>query len=135
VPLAGATIRKLNANGKSRPGGVPRVGDRAQELDPRARRRRPYAADLTGWFEGFTHPGQIDANGNASRVAPVVGLGSLQNGLLSLLPAFLNAALRQPSRSDRATTGRADCSPLVRATAAGLPGTRRGLVPRERLPL
>jgi hypothetical protein len=29
---------------------------------------RPYAADLTGWFEGFTHPGIIDANGGASRI-------------------------------------------------------------------
>jgi phospholipid/cholesterol/gamma-HCH transport system substrate-binding protein len=95
VPLAGATIRNLVANGKSRPGAFPESVTALKNSTPELAVARPYAADLTGWFEGFTHPGQIDANGNASRVAPVVGLGSLQNGLLSLLPAFLNAALRQ----------------------------------------
>ena len=41
---------------------------------------RPYAVDLTGWFEGYSHPGVYDANGGASRVAPVVGLGSIETG-------------------------------------------------------
>src|SRR5205085_11646278 len=45
---------------------------------------RPYAVDLTGWFEGYTHPGGNDANGGYSRVAPVVGLGSIENGSLNL---------------------------------------------------
>ena len=38
---------------------------------------RPYAVDLTGWFEGYSHPGVFDANGATSRVAPIVGLGSV----------------------------------------------------------
>jgi phospholipid/cholesterol/gamma-HCH transport system substrate-binding protein len=46
---------------------------------------RPYAVDLTGWFEGYTHPGTIDANGGSSRVAPVVGVGSIENGALNIL--------------------------------------------------
>jgi hypothetical protein len=41
---------------------------------------RPYAVDLTGWFEGYSHPGLYDANGSASRIAPVVGLGSIGTG-------------------------------------------------------
>jgi hypothetical protein len=45
---------------------------------------RPYAVDLTGWFEGYSHPGGYDANGAVSRIAPVVGLGSVQNGVFTL---------------------------------------------------
>jgi hypothetical protein len=50
---------------------------------------RPYAVDLTGWFEGYSHPGIYDANGGISRVAPVIGLGSLQNGVLNLFQNLL----------------------------------------------
>jgi phospholipid/cholesterol/gamma-HCH transport system substrate-binding protein len=56
---------------------------------------RPYAADLTGWFEGFTHPGVIDANGGTSRVASnnvgYAGLGNstpLSNFLNNILPGL-----------------------------------------------
>jgi hypothetical protein len=50
---------------------------------------------LTGWFEGFSHPGGYDANGGFSRVAPVIGVGSLNNGVLNLLPAFADPTLRE----------------------------------------
>jgi hypothetical protein len=55
---------------------------------------RPYAVDLTGWFEGFSHPGGYDANGGYSRVAPVIGVASLNNGLLNFLPSLADPALR-----------------------------------------
>ena len=55
---------------------------------------RPYAVDLTGWFEGFSHPGGYDANGAYSRVAPIVGVASVDDGALNILPAFLQAGLR-----------------------------------------
>jgi hypothetical protein len=50
--------------------------------------------DLTGWFEGYSHPGGYDANGAFSRIAPVIGIASLQNGALNFLPGFTNPALR-----------------------------------------
>jgi phospholipid/cholesterol/gamma-HCH transport system substrate-binding protein len=85
VPLAAATVRNVNADGKLRPGAFAESVKSLNESTPELATSRPYAADLTGWFEGFTHPGGIDADGGFSRVAPVVGVGSIQNGALNLL--------------------------------------------------
>ena len=63
VPLADATVRNINANGKSRPGAFPVSTTALNQSTPQLAFARPYAVDLTGWFEGFTHPGMIDANG------------------------------------------------------------------------
>ena len=94
-PLAAATVRPINANGKRRLGAFPQSTIALNKSTPELATARPYAVDLTGWFEGYTHPGTIDANGGSSRVAPVIGVGSIQNGTLNLLPDFLQAALRQ----------------------------------------
>ena len=75
VPLAQATVRDTNANGKVRPGAFPISTTALNDSTPELATARPYAVDLTGWFEGYTHPGTIDANGGASRIAPVVGRG------------------------------------------------------------
>ncbi len=85
VPLAAATVHNINVNGKVRPGAFPASIDALNKSTPELAVARPYAVDLTGWFEGFTHPGGTDATGGYSRVAPVVGIGSLQNGALNLL--------------------------------------------------
>jgi phospholipid/cholesterol/gamma-HCH transport system substrate-binding protein len=80
VPLAQATVGHVFADGKLRPGAFP-VSQRAlTESVPELAVGRPYAVDLTGWFEGYSHPGVYDANGAASRIAPVVGLGSIGTG-------------------------------------------------------
>ncbi|HEY2259322.1 MAG TPA: MlaD family protein [Solirubrobacteraceae bacterium] len=94
VPLAGATVRDIKANGKVRPGAFPVSTTALNDSTPELATARPYAVDLTGWFEGYTHPGTIDANGGSSRIAPVIGIGSLQNGTLNLLPTFLDPTLR-----------------------------------------
>lgn len=86
VPLAAVTVHNVFANGKSRPGAFPQSIDALNKSTPELATARPYAVDLTGWFEGFTHPGIIDANGGISRVAPVVGIGSLTSGSLNLCP-------------------------------------------------
>jgi phospholipid/cholesterol/gamma-HCH transport system substrate-binding protein len=94
VPLGAATVRNVNVNGKVRPGAFPESTTSLNQSTPELATARPYAVDLTGWFEGYTHPGTIDANGGSSRVAPIVGVGSIENGALNLLPPFADATLR-----------------------------------------
>jgi phospholipid/cholesterol/gamma-HCH transport system substrate-binding protein len=94
IPLANATVRDVKADGKTRPGAFPESTVALKNSTPELAVARPYAVDLTGWFEGFTHPGTIDANGGSSRVAPVVGVASIQNGLLNFLPSLTNPLLR-----------------------------------------
>ena len=84
VPLAAATVRNIQANGQSRPGAFPESVTALNGSTPELATARPYAVDLTGWFEGYTHPGTVDANGGSSRVAPIVGVGSISNGALNL---------------------------------------------------
>jgi phospholipid/cholesterol/gamma-HCH transport system substrate-binding protein len=83
---------------------------------------RPYAVDLTGWFEGYSHPGVYDANGAASRIATVVGLGSVENGALNLSSTLLNnPASRQAFAQGALTTGQGDRCPgsMERGPTAG----------------
>ncbi|MGA9858827.1 MAG: MlaD family protein [Solirubrobacteraceae bacterium] len=94
VPLSQATVKDIYANGKVRPGAFSASTTALSTSTPELATARPYAVDLTGWFEGYTHPGTIDANGGASRIAPVVGVGSVENGVLNLLPSFTNPTLR-----------------------------------------
>jgi phospholipid/cholesterol/gamma-HCH transport system substrate-binding protein len=84
----------LQANGAQRLGAFPQSTIALNDSTPELATARPYAVDLTGWFEGYSHPGTIDANGGASRIAPVVGVGSIENGSLNLLPSFLEPTLR-----------------------------------------
>jgi phospholipid/cholesterol/gamma-HCH transport system substrate-binding protein len=93
-PLAAATVDTIRANGKLRPGAFPASTLALTRTTPELAVARPYAVDLTGWFEGFSHPGGYDANGAYSRVAPVVGVASVNNGVLNILPSFLTASLR-----------------------------------------
>jgi phospholipid/cholesterol/gamma-HCH transport system substrate-binding protein len=94
VPLAAATVRNVNADGKLRPGAFPESVTALDDSTPELATARPYAVDLTGWFEGYTHPGTQDANGGASRIAPVIGVGSIENGTFNLLSDFSNPTLR-----------------------------------------
>jgi phospholipid/cholesterol/gamma-HCH transport system substrate-binding protein len=94
VPLAAATVRSIKVDGKTRAGAFPESTQALNSSTPELATARPYAVDLTGWFEGYTHPGTIDANGGSSRVAPVIGVGSIENGTLNILPAFVDPTLR-----------------------------------------
>jgi phospholipid/cholesterol/gamma-HCH transport system substrate-binding protein len=92
VPLAAVTVHNLRVNGTSRPGAFPQSVDALQRSTPELAVARPYAVDLTGWFDGYSHPGTIDANGSASRVAPVIGALSFQNGTYQALDPVLRLA-------------------------------------------
>jgi len=87
VPLAAVTVHPVHANGKLRPGAFPQSTTALNDFTPELATARPYAVDLTGWFEGFSHPGTIDANGSASRVAATLGvLSPADAALLASLP-------------------------------------------------
>jgi phospholipid/cholesterol/gamma-HCH transport system substrate-binding protein len=118
VPLAQATVGKVRANGALRPGAftVSKQALQGTNGQPGATQElavgRPYAVDLTGWFEGYSHPGGLDANGGASRIASVVGLGSIENGVLNLSPQLLNnPGLREAFAKGALTTGQGDRCP------------------------
>jgi hypothetical protein len=98
-PLARATVAGqfheplLFANGRLRRGAFPVSTQALKESIPELAVGRPYAVDLTGWFEGYSHPGVYDANGAASRVASIVGLGSVANGVQNLCTSLVQKAL------------------------------------------
>jgi phospholipid/cholesterol/gamma-HCH transport system substrate-binding protein len=90
VPLENATVRNTFANGSTRQGAFPASTQALKSSTPELAIARPYAADLTGWFEGYSHPAGVDANGGYARVAPVVGAYSIgAGGGLTFLPAIL----------------------------------------------
>ena len=94
VPLARAAVNPVRVDGRVRRGALPISTQALADSTPELAYARPYAVDLTGWFEGFSHPGGYDANGAFSRVAINVGVGSISNGVLNLLTPLLNAAGR-----------------------------------------
>jgi phospholipid/cholesterol/gamma-HCH transport system substrate-binding protein len=78
VPLAAVTVKPIFANGKLRRGAFPESVIALNNSTPELAVGRPYAVDLTGWFEGYSHPGIYDANGGVSRAgALVVGVSSI----------------------------------------------------------
>ena len=90
--------------------------------------------DLTGWFEGYSHPGVYDANGGASRIAAVVGLGSITNGALNINQSLLNnPGLRQAFAQSVLTTGQGDRCPGSMERGQS-PGTSAGWFPESGYP-
>jgi phospholipid/cholesterol/gamma-HCH transport system substrate-binding protein len=122
VPLARATVGgkygepRVFADGAPRLGAFPVSQNALHQSTPELAVGRPYAPDLTGWFEGYAHPGLYDANGSASRIAPIIGLGSVQNGALNILGTPLGSLLnntvgRLAFANSVLTTGQGDRCP------------------------
>ena len=77
VPLAAVTVHDLRANGRQRLGAFPQSTIALNDSTPELATDRPYAVDLTGWFEGFSHPGSQDAAGGTNRTAGLLGAPDL----------------------------------------------------------
>jgi phospholipid/cholesterol/gamma-HCH transport system substrate-binding protein len=123
VPLAKATVGGefgeplVYADGANRQGAFPVSANALNQSVPELAVARPYAVDLTGWFEGYSHPGVYDANGAVSRIAPIVGVGSVQSGVLNILGSnplsnlLTDATGRQGFANSILTTGQGDRCP------------------------
>jgi phospholipid/cholesterol/gamma-HCH transport system substrate-binding protein len=107
VPLAAATVKNVNVNGKTRPGAFPQSTTALNQTTPELAVARPYAADLTGWFEGYSHPGFYEATGIDNRVEVDINAFSLQTGTLTLL----NPLLRTLSSTGTLVSGQGDRCP------------------------
>ena len=92
VPLRNATVRSVTEDGKSRDGAFPASVKALDSATPEAAFVRPYAPDLLGWFDDFSHSGTYDALGAASRVAVHANAFALVDGMLRPLPPELRKA-------------------------------------------
>jgi len=107
VPLAAITVRKVNVDGELRPGAFTQSTSALNSTTPELAVARPYAVDLTGWFEGYSHPGTQDAVGTDNRAEIDVSAFSNQTGTLALL----NPILRLPFIQSVLTSGQGDRCP------------------------
>ena len=107
IPLADITVRNVNVDGKLRPGAFTQSTDALNSTTPELAVARPYAVDLTGWFEGYSHPGTADALGADNRAEIDVGAFSAQTGTLTLL----NPIARLPAIENLLTSGQGDRCP------------------------
>jgi phospholipid/cholesterol/gamma-HCH transport system substrate-binding protein len=107
VPVRNVAIGPVQANGATREGAFPASAKALATGTPELAYARPYAPDLTGWFDDFSHGGIYDANGGIARIPLHVSLFSAVAGLptTALIPPdqraqnFNNAAVtRQDNR-------------------------------------
>ncbi|MEA2298838.1 MAG: phospholipid/cholesterol/gamma-HCH transport system substrate-binding protein [Solirubrobacteraceae bacterium] len=107
VPVRAVAVGPVEANGKSRPGALPATTDALATATPELGFARPYAPELTSWFNSFGHSGVYDALGGASRVAIFANPLALVNGLLTPIPP----ELRQLALGATLTTGQRNRCP------------------------
>src|SRR2546423_4017269 len=93
VPLRDIAIGPVQRNGAERQGALPASVSALRESVPELGYARPYAVDLTGWFDDFGHSGLYDALGGESRAAPHANAFVLSNGVLQPVPENLRTTL------------------------------------------
>ena len=153
VPLAGAACGDtgdtsncngtLQANGQQRLGAFPQSTAALNQSTPELATARPYAVDLTGWFEGFSHPGWhrrerqlqpgrpgdrgwLDLERSPEPPAVVPGSGAAHG-------ARVRRQRHAPGRDQHAQPGPLDLGPG--GSVPRLDGARRGVLPRGGLPV
>jgi len=102
-PLRDIAVGSAARDGKVRDGAFPATTKALASATPELATARPYAPDLTGWFDDFSHSGIYDALGGASRAALEVNLFANVNGVLKPLldQATQAKALEQGVSSDQ----------------------------------
>jgi phospholipid/cholesterol/gamma-HCH transport system substrate-binding protein len=89
IPLRDVAVGPVEVNGKRRDGALTASTKALSTATPELAFARPYAVDLTGWFDDFGHSGFYDALGGASRVSPNVAAFANLNGVLAPVPPAL----------------------------------------------
>ena len=84
-PLRDIAVGSAPRDGKIRDGAFPATTKALAGATPELATARPYAPDLTGWFDDFSHSGMYDALGGASRAGLYVNLFANVNGVLKPL--------------------------------------------------
>ena len=109
------TTKPGTYNGATREGSFPAAVRSLKGQTPQWAFQRPYAVDLTGWFDDFSHSGIYDAFGSASRVSSNVSAFAFINGALKPVPEELRgqvfsevATLGQRNRCPGSTERPAD---------------------------
>jgi phospholipid/cholesterol/gamma-HCH transport system substrate-binding protein len=87
--LRDIAVSKAERNGKERRGAFPETVDALRTSIPELAYARPYAVDLTGWFDDFGHSGLYDALGGKSRVGTYVNAFAQVDGVLKPIPVPL----------------------------------------------
>jgi phospholipid/cholesterol/gamma-HCH transport system substrate-binding protein len=85
LPFRDIAVGPVRVNGKQRRGAFPEAAESLAHSAGEWAFQRPYAVDLTGWFDDFSHSGLYDANGSASRVATSVPAFRVIEGLVPTL--------------------------------------------------
>jgi phospholipid/cholesterol/gamma-HCH transport system substrate-binding protein len=95
LPFHEAAIGPVREHGREWPGAFATSTASLRAYTPIWAFQRPYAVDLTGWFDDFSHSGVYDANGSASRVAlSVNAFATVGSQLLPVPPALRPNALK-----------------------------------------
>jgi phospholipid/cholesterol/gamma-HCH transport system substrate-binding protein len=84
-PLRDIAVGSAPRNGRTREGAFPATTKALSGATPELATARPYAPDLTGWFDDFSHSGLYDALGGASRAGVYVNLFANVDGVLKPL--------------------------------------------------
>jgi phospholipid/cholesterol/gamma-HCH transport system substrate-binding protein len=87
--LKTAAVGPVTANGSEREGALPTSTKALEQSIGELATARPYAPDLTGWFDDFSHSGVYDALGGGSRAALNVNAFANINGVLQPIPLGL----------------------------------------------
>jgi phospholipid/cholesterol/gamma-HCH transport system substrate-binding protein len=95
VPVRDVAVGPVNENGKAREGALVATEKALRGASPELGYARPYAPDLIGWFDDFSHSGLYDALGGVSRVGVHANAFLMVGGQLSPIPPQLrNAAFK-----------------------------------------
>ena len=89
VPVRKIAIGPVRVNGASREGALPASTRALNAGSPELSYARPYAPDLIGWFDDFSHSGVFDALGGISRPAVHASAFFLLEGVLQPVPPEL----------------------------------------------
>jgi phospholipid/cholesterol/gamma-HCH transport system substrate-binding protein len=107
-PLRDIAVGPVRRNGEEREGALPAATEALAGATPRVAYARPYSVDLTGWFDDFSHSGNVDAMGGFARIGTHVSAFTLKSGTLT---PIVSAAERGPVADSLLTTGQRNRCP------------------------